>query len=207
VPALRPALVRALLALSESGCELVLASPGRSADAARALVAERLLPALADADRYRFMAFQRALRRALAAQYTAAHGGTPGAADAYAEAWLATSPAEADLRYARAVLHLTAVLGREHTLPPRPPAPAAAAAGAAAQPPPRVVRLDLLPRPLAQVLVVDAAAGATARAYARHALVLPPADAAAASAASNGDGGDGDPLLALADLVALLSRS
>ena len=201
LPVQRAGLARSLLALSETGCEIVLAAPARPSTAAAATMAERLLPPLIDSDRYRFMAFQRAMRRALVAQYTAMHGGPPGAADAYADTWLATSPSELDQRYARAVLHVTAVLGREFTLPPSGAA-SAQERGAASLP--RVLRLDLLPRSLGQVLVVDAAGGDTSRAFPRNALTMPPAgDASLLTVGRNDGAGYDDPLIAVADLVAL----
>ena len=190
---LRPSLVRTLLALSETGCELVLASPSRSAAGAAALFSSRVLPALVSADRARHDAFQLALRRALEARYTARRGGDSAGAAEYAESWLATSTDEAEERYARAVLRVTAVLGREHTLPPPPPREGGTGSGVSGA---RVVRIDLLPRPLAETLLVDAVGGASAAAYPRNALVVPPA--------ANYSSGDerSDPFQHLGELVA-----
>jgi hypothetical protein len=150
----------------------------------------------------------------------------PAGASAYVE--MALIPSELDPKYARACLHLTAILGKEHLLPPPAPAlfpsvspllgapssagepvatqPAdvgsAAAGGVAAQPISghtpaptsaaaapiaaassatraprlggvRVKRVDLLPRPRRDILIIDSDT-ATAAAYPHNTLLLPP---------------------------------
>jgi hypothetical protein len=76
---LRPGLAEALLALADTECELVLWSRQRTADAAHALFYEKVVPAVIAADRARFMAFQRHMRRSLEAQYERRYGTREGA--------------------------------------------------------------------------------------------------------------------------------
>jgi hypothetical protein len=157
--------------------------------------------------------------------FSPSHLAPVGRAGASAYVEMALIPSELDPKYARACLHLTAILGKDHLLPP--PAPslvptvppllsgrssadalaaqpvdAASAAAAAAAPPisvptsataavaaaasatpasrlagVRVKRVDLLPRPRRDILIIDSDA-ATAAAYPHNTLLLPSHEAA-----------------------------
>lgn len=69
VTALRPRVAEGILALAETGCEIVLWSRQRDADAARLLFEAHVLPAIMAVDRYRYMAFEQHMRRTAREKY------------------------------------------------------------------------------------------------------------------------------------------
>lgn len=165
----RPDLADHLLALGDTGCEIIIWSKSRAAETVEALILEKWVPQIVDKDRFRYGAFQRHLRATMHRQYREKFG-TDDGASFYVDS--AMNPQETDGKYLNACLHLTAVLGREHLLPFSSSSLPASASSLLPRPVMIVPRLDLLPRPRRNVLIVDSNP-LTAKVFPHNTLLLP----------------------------------